>query len=257
MGKPELNSSLEGKTIKKKDSLVSNGKKEILESLNQEIDVRRDTEKKVDRIFNYYWGSEQWQSWMDDRYLENHYMHDSDSKRKLKIRTANAKLMDDKDKEELIMDLWSEFHEKWRKSRKKMKDWTYEPRMKKTKDVNRIRQNWTDEIDIANTEFKDLPTDWQKENYQAAKYIINLVYDRTISVYTVHNGYYGKLFSFDAIEKLASKVHDNWMKRNEWQKDSNPELFVLYSELPETEKAKDRVQIIGALKKVVTKIKKW
>jgi hypothetical protein len=59
MGKPELNSSLEGKTIKKKDSLVSNGKKEILESLNQEIDVRRDTEKKVDRIFNYYWGSEQ------------------------------------------------------------------------------------------------------------------------------------------------------------------------------------------------------
>ena len=255
MEKTTLNSSLEVKKIKKKDSLVSDGKKEILETLDWEIDIKGETGKLIDRIFDYTWGHDL--DWRDDRYLENQYMHDSASKKKLKVRTENAKLMDENIKEEIIMDLWSEFHEKWRKSRKKMKDWTYEPRMKKTKDSKWIEKNWTDELDIANTKFEDLPSDWQKENYQAAKYIINLVYDRAISVYTENDGHYGKLFSFDAIEGLASKVHDDWMKRNERQRDSNPELFVPYSVLPETEKAKDRVQILGALKKVVTRIKKW
>lgn len=257
MEKPALNPSIEKKKIKKRDFLASDGKKELLETLGQEIDIRRETDKQIDKIFNYDWGRSL--DWQNDRYLENHYFHDHASHRKMEIRKENANLMDGNIniKEELIMDLWSEFHEKWRKSRKKMNDWTYEPRMKKTKDRKWIEKNWTDELDIANTKFEDLPSDWQKENYQAAKYIINLVYDRAISVYTENDGHYGKLFSFDAIEGLASKVHDDWMKRNERQKDSNPELFVPYSELPEIEKEKDRVQILGALKKVVTRIKKW
>jgi hypothetical protein len=34
------------------------------------------------------------------------------------------------------------------------------------------------------------------------------------------------------------------MERNSWAKESSPELFVPYSQLPESEKSKDRVQII-------------
>jgi hypothetical protein len=33
-------------------------------------------------------------------------------------------------------------------------------------------------VDIANTEFEDLPKDWKYENLEAAKVVVELVYDR-------------------------------------------------------------------------------
>ena len=47
----------------------------------------------------------------------------------------------------------------------------------------------------------------------------------------------------DDIERLASIFHEIWMKHNSWQKNSNPSLFVDYSQLPADEKLKDLVQL--------------
>ena len=150
-------------------------------------------------------------------------------------------------KEELIMQLATELHDKWRNRLKMKEDWTFEPKIKKTKDKKWIKKNGKDEVDIANTSFVDLPTDWQKENYDAAKLVIDLVYDEVINLNK-------KGYDLETIEELSSKVHDSWMERNSWKKVSKPELFVPYEELPEKEKAKDRVQIIDAIKKVATRI---
>jgi hypothetical protein len=49
----------------------------------------------------------------------------------------------------------------------------------------------------------------------------------------------GKFDSPADIEKMADEVHQKWMKHNEWQKDSAPQLFVEYSKLTPEEKLKD------------------
>ena len=53
--------------------------------------------------------------------------------------------------------------------------------------------------------------------------------------------------SVDDIEKLASEFHVIWMKHNSWQKDSNPNLFIDYHQLPGDEKLKDLDQLKVAL----------
>jgi len=49
------------------------------------------------------------------------------------------------------------------------------------------------------------------------------------------------------IEELASEFHVIWMKHNSWQKDSNPNLFIDYHQLPGDEKLKDLDQLKVAL----------
>ena len=53
----------------------------------------------------------------------------------------------------------------------------------------------------------------------------------------------GKVSSETDAHELASAFHDVWKKHNEWQKDSNPELFKDYEDLPNDEKAKDLDQV--------------
>ena len=53
--------------------------------------------------------------------------------------------------------------------------------------------------------------------------------------------------SVDDIENLSSEFHEIWMKHNSWQKDSNPSLFVDYTQLPADEKRKDLDQLKVAL----------
>jgi hypothetical protein len=53
--------------------------------------------------------------------------------------------------------------------------------------------------------------------------------------------------STGGIEKLASEFHVIWMKHNSWQKDSNPNLFIDYHQLPGDEKLKDLDQLKVAL----------
>ena len=134
----------------------------------------------------------------------------------------------------------SYLHEEWRKTRLK-EDGTYEPRIKKSKDSEWIQKHGTDEVDIANTKFEDLPSDWQYENLEAAKVAVDLVYEKVSS---------GEEISPEMIENLSSVVHEKWLERNDrvynlnyW----NPILTQPYNALPEDEKVKDRAQILLAI----------
>ena len=155
-------------------------------------------------------------------------------------------------KYKLSCSMWADLHESWRASRKK-EDWTFEPRIKKSKDEEWNKIHNTDEVDIANTKFEDLPSNWQYENLEAAKVAIWLVFDKLVSDWLDE-----KKFNFDEIEKLSNIVHEEWLKRNQWVYDKeygNPTLAKPYEELPEEEKAKDRAQILQALDKIVSVLK--
>ena len=119
--------------------------------------------------------------------------------------------------------LASQLHEIWRKPRK-LEDGTFKPRLKDTKDQAWIKTHGQSTVvDIANTEFVKLPTDWQKENNLAAKSAIN-------SLSFNPDG------SHD-IEKTSSLIHKDWVERNPW---ASAHLKADYANLPEEEKEKDR-----------------
>lgn len=146
-------------------------------------------------------------------------------------------------KNALSYSLGSDLHEAWRASRKNA-DGTFEPRVKKSTDEAWNTIHGTDEVDIANCTFEQLPTNWQYENLEAARVAIELVYDKTIS---------GEHFNYDEIEQMASTIHDEWLKRNDWVFDANygdPNLAVTYEQLSQEEKNKDIAQLGPAQSKV-------
>ena len=143
----------------------------------------------------------------------------------------------------LSYSLGSDLHEAWRAPRK-LEDGTYEPRMKKSKDEVWNAAHGTDEVDIANCSFDELPSNWQYENLEAARVVIGLVYDRIKA---------GEPISLEEVEQFASTIHDEWLKRNDWVYDQNygnPTLAVPYDQLPEEEKEKDKQQLGPGIDKV-------
>ena len=143
----------------------------------------------------------------------------------------------------LSLSMGSDLHEAWRLGRKR-EDGTFEPRMKKTKDQAYINaHNGNNEVDIANLSFAELPSDWQYENLEAAKVAIDQVYDLVKS---------GKEITDKMIEEMSAIVHEEWLKRNDWvfhPEWGDPNLAKPYAELEESEKAKDRQQILQAIEK--------
>ena len=143
----------------------------------------------------------------------------------------------------LSYDLGSDLHEAWRASRR-LEDGTFKPRVKKSKDEEWNAIHGTDEVDIANCSFEDLPSNWQYENLEAAKVVIDLVFDKTIA---------GKKIDKEDIEEMASVIHEKWLERNSWVFDpnyGNPNLAVSYDSLSEEEKKKDRDQLEPAIRKI-------
>jgi len=111
--------------------------------------------------------------------------------------------------------LASELHERWRETRR-TEDGGYEPRVKATKDPNWTAEYGTDQVDIANTTFEQLPIDWQTENREAARVAIRM-------------------------RKVVGRaIHNAWLDRNEWAKGT--ELDKPFDLLPPEEKAKDLEQ---------------
>lgn len=146
-------------------------------------------------------------------------------------------------KNALSYSLASDLHETWRLTRRK-EDGTYEPRIKKSTDEEWNIKHGTDEVDIANCSFDELPSNWQYENLSAAKVAIDLVYDKTLA---------GENITAEEKEQMASVVHDEWLKRNDWVFDSeygDPNLAVSYEDLSEDEKYKDNIQLDKAEEKV-------
>lgn len=152
--------------------------------------------------------------------------------------------MDEKTiKNALSYDLGSDLHEAWRAPRKK-EDGTYEPRIKKSKDAAWNESHGTDEVDIANCSFEELPSNWQYENLEAARVAIELVYEKIIS---------GQQITNEETEIMAATIHDEWLRRNSWVFDENygdPKLAVHYSQLTKEEQDKDKAQLLPAILKV-------
>ena len=107
------------------------------------------------------------------------------------------------------------------------------------KDPAWTQAHWTDDVDIANTKFEDLPSNRKYENLEAAKAAIELVFDYVIS---------WKEITDEMIEEMSAVVHEKWLERNPWEKDGK--LWVPYNQLPDIEKANDRDHILQAIAKI-------
>lgn len=142
-----------------------------------------------------------------------------------------------KQKSEIIQKVASTFHEEWRKNRLQS-DWTYKPMIEKSEDEKRTEKHWTDTVDIANTAFEDLPNNWQYENIQAAQVAVDLVYEKILNLEKI---------SIETIEGMSNIVHEKRLERN-WIAGSFENQRVSYEDLSEEEKAKDRAQILTAIK---------
>lgn len=138
-------------------------------------------------------------------------------------------------KNEAVTALASKFHEQWRSDRLQ-EDGTYEPREKPTKDAAWIEAHGTDVVDIANTDFANLPKDWQAENVAAAGIVVDLL--------ATFNGNID-LSDESTRNDVGDIVHTAWLARNEWAKGSD--LDVPFADLSAEEQAKDINQVSTAL----------
>ena len=139
--------------------------------------------------------------------------------------------------EERVKGLGSQLHEEWRKPRWREESKDYEPQIKKTKD-----QAWSQshggvvEVDIANTPYEDLPSEWQGENKISAEAAVTEV-EKAIEA--------GTPLDESFVEAASSTLHDKWLERNGSL--APPEQNKPYGELSEEEKEKDRVIIRKAI----------
>lgn len=137
--------------------------------------------------------------------------------------------------------LGSDLHEAWRAPRKK-EDGTFEPRIKKSKDETWNTNHGTDEVDIANCSFEQLPSNWQYENLEAARVAIELVYDKVIA---------NEQITPEELEQMGATIHEKWLERNAWVYDPNygdSKLAVPYEQLSKEMQDKDKAQINPAQK---------
>lgn len=154
--------------------------------------------------------------------------------------------LEDKIKEALAYELASDLHEAWRAPRKR-EDGTYEPRMKKSKDEEWNKTHRTDDVDIANLSFEELPSNWQYENLEAAKVAIDQAFDEVMNRYGIDAD---DTVPSDLVDDMAAEVHEEWLSRNAWvydEKYGNPDQAKPYSELSWEEQEKDKDQIYSAI----------
>jgi peptidoglycan hydrolase-like protein with peptidoglycan-binding domain/2'-5' RNA ligase len=130
----------------------------------------------------------------------------------------------------------SAFHEDWRKTRRR-DDGTFEPRVKKTQDKAWVDAHGTDDVDIANTTYEDLPDDWKAENRAAAEVVAGILARHGGSV---------DLSDPPTREKVGEEIHQAWLSRNDWAKGGD--LDVPFKDLPADEQAKDIDQVAVAMR---------
>jgi hypothetical protein len=140
----------------------------------------------------------------------------------------------------LVDAMASSLHDDWRKGRLTSgvhgsPGAVYEPRMKPSGLDDGL------EVDIAQG-YEKLTPKWQAENKAAAKVALDAVRNEMSSGADL-----ASLGSGASLERLASVVHDEWMKRNP-KADYNAAQHVPYEQLPEQEKQKDRDHVLIAIR---------
>lgn len=107
----------------------------------------------------------------------------------------------------------------------------YEPRWKPTKDKEWVQNHGTDQVDIANSNYAQLPKDWQEENRLAVEFIVKEFVEKEV-VATPENT--------KMVNHIGSKIHNAWLSRNSWAK--NGELDVPFAKLSSEEQEKNLEQ---------------
>ena len=139
---------------------------------------------------------------------------------------------------EAVDSLASAYHENWRETRKQ-EDGSFEPRIKTTKDEAWVEAHGTDQVDIANTEYGDLPVDWQAENKAAAEVVVSIL-DKANGSIDLND---------EAIRnKVGDEVHSAWLSRENNAYARGGDLDVPFEDLPKDEQDKDIDQVEIALK---------
>lgn len=107
-------------------------------------------------------------------------------------------------------------------------------RVKTTEDVSWIQTNGTDKVDIFNTLYADLPSDWQATNLGMGTFVVNAVM-KAITAGTVN------------LEELSASVHAFWLVNYGAYADPVQKLDYNDPSFPETEREKDRLWVRAAL----------
>lgn len=139
---------------------------------------------------------------------------------------------------DLVTQVASKLHDAWREPRRIAGTDKFEPRIKPAKDPDWIASHGgLTELDIANTNYENLPKPWQAENKAAAESAVNEIKKAESS---------GILLDDSFVESASNAQHEAWLSRNgSW---APAEQKLPYSELPESEKEKDRVVVRTALR---------
>lgn len=137
--------------------------------------------------------------------------------------------------QECIDKLAGILHDCWRKERID-KSGVPKSQVERTTDNLWIQSHCSEEVDLANTNYKDLPLDWKNENSASVKVAL-------IEIYRAEKR--GENIDDSFIEKVSALIHGEWLSRNT----NSKFLFqdMPYSELSDEEKEKDRAVVRRAI----------
>lgn len=227
--------------------LKQNQRQEVLASLSERIWIMFESEEMAKAYFAESMWSDLHEKWRKDNRF--HKWDPEDFKiwqTTIKIDWIEYVFNDlvDGKWEFVITEAWKETAQQLWKDYESSVRYDYAPRMKKSKDPAWTQAHWTDDVDIANTKFEDLPSNYKYENLEAARVAIELVFDYVVRWIKLTD---------EMIEEMAAVVHKKWLERNDRVYDEehgDPILAQEYAKLPEKEKVKDRDHIFQAIAKI-------
>lgn len=111
-------------------------------------------------------------------------------------------------------------------------------------EIKKSGDNYIDGMENILRPFNQISSQSKYDNLEAARVAIEMVFDKTMA---------GEQISHEESEEMASTIHDEWLKRNDWVFDPNygdPKLAVPFAQLSQEEQDKNRAQLGPAQAKV-------
>jgi hypothetical protein len=108
-------------------------------------------------------------------------------------------------------------------------------------EIERAGSNYVDGKENILRPFHELSSASQKDNLEAARVAVALVYDKAMN---------SEIITPEELEQMGSIIHEEWLKRNPWVYDpvyGNPKQALPYDKLDDSEKDKDKAHIRPAV----------